>query len=427
MSLTVDKPGSLLVAMRLLSKNMEKGWTVVTRKTKRAIFILIFSEFLVCMGISLVTPVMPFLKTELHLSATDMGIMNALFALAQFVASPLIGRLSDKIGRKPVLTVGLLLYMVSEVLFALTNYLWVFDISRLIGGLSSAMVVPTAMALASDITTKRQRAKVIGWLSSVFSGGLILGPGIGGILAGISYKTPFWVSGALSLLSAIVLIAFLPSDAENKRVVEEPEQAKTTAHPMSRAFWTLPIIILFTMILVSSFGLQGFESIYSIYVNEVFNFSLSNIALVLTLNGLISLFLQVALFDTMVSKWGERRVIRLCFFLAAICTIWITQAHTKLEVMVATLIIFSAFDLLRPAITTLLTKASESDQGLINGLNMSLTSIGTIVGPIMSGMLLDWNTHVPYLVVAVFLIVSYLMAFLLKQPGKQQSTVNWLW
>ena len=158
--------------------------------------------------------------------------------------------------------------------------------------------------------------------------------------------------------------------------------------------------------------------------DEVFNFSLSNIALVLTLNGLISLFLQVALFDTMVSKWGERRVIRLCFFLAAICTIWITQAHTKLEVMVATLIIFSAFDLLRPAITTLLTKASESDQGLINGLNMSLTSIGNIVGPIMSGMLLDWNTHVPYLVVAVFLIVSYLMAFLLKQPGKQQSTVN---
>ncbi|MGV7377655.1 MFS transporter, partial [Mycobacterium kansasii] len=67
---------------------------------------------------------------------------------------------------------------------------------------------------------------------------------------------------------------------------------------------------------------------------------------------------------------------------------------------------------------------SESDQGLINGLNMSLTSIGNIVGPIMSGMLLDWNTHVPYLVVAVFLIVSYLMAFLLKQPGKQQSTVN---
>jgi len=394
----------------------------VTKKTKRAIFILIFSEFLVCLGISLIIPVMPFLKTELHLSATDMGVMNALFAFAQFVASPLIGRLSDKIGRKPVLTAGLILFMISEVLFALTNYLWVFDISRLIGGLSAAMVVPTAMALASDITTKRQRAKVIGWLSAAFSGGLILGPGIGGILAGISYKTPFWVAGALGLISAVVLISLLPSDVETNRVVEEPAaDAQPSAHPMTRAFWTVPIIILFTMILVSSFGLQGFESIYSIYVNEVFNFSLSNIALVLTLNGLISLFLQVAMFDTLVSKFGERRVIRMCFFLAAICTIWITQAHTKIEVMIATLIIFSAFDLLRPAITTLLTKASESDQGLINGLNMSLTSIGNIVGPIMSGMLLDWNTHVPYLVVSGFLIVSYLMAFLLKRPESLRS------
>lgn len=151
------------------------------RQTRRAILILVFSEFLVCLGISLVIPVMPFIKNELHLTATDMGIMNALFPLAQFVASPIIGRVSDKVGRKPVLTVGLVLYMVSEVLFALTNQLWVFNISRIVGGLSAAMVVPTAMALASDITTKRQRAKVIGWLSAAFSGGLILGPGIGGV------------------------------------------------------------------------------------------------------------------------------------------------------------------------------------------------------------------------------------------------------
>jgi len=396
----------------------------MTRQTKRAIFILIFSEFLVCLGISLVIPVMPFIKNDLHLTATDMGIMNALFALAQFVASPIIGRVSDKIGRKPVLTAGLFLYMVSEVLFALTNQLWVFNVSRVVGGLSAAMVVPTAMAMASDITTKRQRAKVIGWLSAAFSGGLILGPGIGGILAGISYKTPFWVAGTLGLLSAVVLITQLPNDRDIVKQSDlEPANTDRPAsnHPMTRAFWTVPIIILFTMILVSSFGLQGFESIYSIYVNEVFHFSLSNIALVLTLNGLISLFLQVALFDTFVQRFGERRVIRVCFASAAICTIWITQAHTKWEVIIATLVVFSAFDLLRPAITTLLTKASESNQGLINGLNMSLTSVGNIVGPIMSGMLLDMNYHYPYLVVAVFLIVSYIMAFTLRHPSQMAA------
>lgn len=86
-------------------------------------------------------------------------------------------------------------------------------------------------------------------------------------------------------------------------------------------------------------------------------------------------------------------------------------AHSKWEVVVATLIVFSSFDLLRPAITTLLTKASTTSQGLINGLNMSLTSVGNVIGPIMSGMLLDMNYHYPYLVVTVFLAASFLLTF----------------
>lgn len=387
----------------------------MSSKVKRAIFILIFSEFLVCLGISLVIPVMPFLRNELHLSALDMGIMTSLFAFAQFVASPIVGRVSDRIGRKPVLAVGLFLYMVSEVLFALTNYLWLFDVSRLIGGLSAAMVVPTAMAFAADITTKRQRAKVIGWLSAAFSGGLILGPGIGGILAGIDYKAPFWVAGLLGLLSTIALATLLPNDTD----VDLPaETAENASHTDLRGRWSdllsKPVIILFVMILVSSFGLQGFESIYSLYVNQVFHFSLDNIALVLTLNGLTSLFMQVAMFERLVMWLNETRVIRYCFLIGFAGTIWIIFAHTKVEVIIATLFVFTAFDLLRPAITTLLTKLSSKNQGLINGLNMSLTSVGNIIGPLMSGALLDMNTHFPYAVVAVFLLVSYLFTYMIR-------------
>ena len=394
----------------------------MTKEVKKIIAVVIFCELLICLGMSLIFPVMPFIKNEYHFSAFDMGVMSSLFAFVQFVASPVVGRISDRTGRKPMLVWGLLVFSLAEFVFAAASHLWLFDLSRAVDGLSAAMFVPTSMALAADLTSVKDRAKVIGWLSAAFSGGLILGPGIGGVLAGISYKTPFWVAGALGLLSAIVLVILLPAD----RQIDPDREAitattTTTNHPMTRAFWTVPIIILFTMILVSSFGLQGFESIYSIYVNEVFHFSLSNIALVLTLNGLISLFLQVALFDTFVQRWGERRVIRVCFAAAALCTIWITQAHSKVAVMVATLVIFSAFDLLRPAITTLLTKASEANQGLINGLNMSLTSVGNIVGPIMSGMLLDMNYHYPYLVVAGFLIVSYLMAFMLRLPNQVHS------
>lgn len=138
---------------------------------RRTVGILIFSEFLICLGMSLIFPVMPFIKNSLHLSATDIGVMSSLYALTQFVASPFIGRWSDRIGRKPILVAGLALFAASDVLFALTNHLYMFDLSRIIGGLSAGMFVPTAQALAADVTDVRQRAKVIGWLSASFSGG----------------------------------------------------------------------------------------------------------------------------------------------------------------------------------------------------------------------------------------------------------------
>ncbi|WP_125589828.1 MFS transporter [Companilactobacillus jidongensis] len=384
-------------------------------KNRKSIYILIFSNFLICLGIGLVIPVTPFIKNEFHYTTSQMGVMTSLFAFAQFVASPIVGRMSDKIGRKPVIVFGLFTYMISEFIFAIATTLPMFNLSRIIGGLSAAMVIPTSMALGSDLTTLKERAKVIGWLSAAFSGGLILGPGLGGILAGISYKTPFWVAGVLAITSCIFTQIFLKEGKETIEV-EQKEEAKLNKNKSSiMSILTVPMVVLFGMILVSSFGLQGFESIYSIYVNQVFDFGLGTIALVLTLNGIISLILQVAAFNWLINKIGEVGLISYCFLLSAICVFWITQAHSHVSVIVATLIIFSSFDLLRPAITTLLTKSSKSNQGLINGMNMSLTSIGNVIGPLMSGALMDWNTHYPYMVVAVILAASYLLTFIVKR------------
>lgn len=384
----------------------------MSKTTKRAIFILVFSEFLVCLGMSLIFPVMPFLKNELHLSATDMGIMSSLFAFAQFVSSPIIGHMSDKIGRRPVLIVGLGLFAVSELLFAVTNYLLMFDISRIIGGIAAGMFIPTAQALAADITTHKQRARVIGLLSASLSGGLILGPGVGGILAGISYKTPFYLAAVLGLLAMLATLFFLP---HYKAPTKQPAEAASATNATDwRKVLGGPMLMLFLLILVSSFGLQSFESIYSIFVNEVFGFSLGDIALVLTLNGIISLIFQVVFFDRMVLFMGEIKLTRYAFLLSFVSIAWIMLAHTKWEVMVATLIVFTSFDLLRPAITTLLTKQGTQNQGIINGLNLSLTSIGNIVGPLMAGSLLDINYHIPYAVTVVILAISWILTYTVK-------------
>lgn len=395
----------------------------MSREVKKIIAVVIFCEFLICLGMSLIFPVMPFIKNEYHFSAFDMGVMSSLFAFVQFVASPIVGRISDKAGRKPMLVWGLLVFSLAEFVFALASQLWLFDLSRAVDGLSAAMFVPTSMALAADLTSVKNRAKVIGWLSAAFSGGLILGPGLGGILANINYKFPFWVAGILGLVSTVVALVMLPRDDDErfKSSTNNPEnELLQGGWSQVKQLLTPLMVTLFVMIFVMAFGLAGFESIYSLYVNEVHNFDLQAIALVLTLNGIISLVLQVFLFDRMVQWWGEVRLIRYCFFASAAGTVFVIYDHSHWQLIVATLVVFEAFDMLRPAITTLLTKLGSDNQGLLNGVNMSLTSVGNIIGPLISGALLDVNYQYPYWIVIAFLLVSFAITFELQYMRRKK-------
>ena len=395
----------------------------MSREVKKIIAVVIFCEFLICLGMSLIFPVMPFIKNEYHFSAFDMGVMSSLFAFVQFVASPIVGRISDKAGRKPMLVWGLLVFSLAEFVFALASQLWLFDLSRAVDGLSAAMFVPTSMALAADLTSVKDRAKVIGWLSAAFSGGLILGPGLGGILANINYKFPFWVAGILGLVSTVVALVMLPRDDDErfKSSTNNPEnELLQGGWSQVKQLLTPLMVTLFVMIFVMAFGLAGFESIYSLYVNEVHNFDLQAIALVLTLNGIISLVLQVFLFDRMVQWWGEVRLIRYCFFASAAGTVFVIYDHSHWQLIVATLVVFEAFDMLRPAITTLLTKLGSDNQGLLNGVNMSLTRVGNIIGPLISGALLDVNYQYPYWIVIAFLLVSFAITFELQYMRRKK-------
>lgn len=396
----------------------------MTKQVKYTIGIVLFCEFLICLGMSLIYPVMPFIRNEYHFSAFDMGMMSSLFALVQFIASPVVGRASDKIGRKPMLVWGLIMFAVAEFVFAATNKLWIFDVSRAFDGLSAAMFVPTSMALAADITTREQRARVIGLLSAAFSGGLMLGPGLGGLLANISYKMPFWVAGALGVVSTIIAIFALPADSKENfhgHTAGSTERLAESSWSQVKKMMTPQLVVLFIMILVSAFGLAGFESIYSLYVNQVHHFDLATIAMVLTVNGVLSLLLQAFLFDRMVIWWGEVRIIRWSFFAGMAGTLVVIYDHSHWQLFIATLFVFEGFDMLRPAITTLLTKMSESNQGLLNGVNMSLTSVGNIVGPLLSGALLDMNNQAPYLLVAVIMLVSFFITFAV---GHQMQTAE---
>lgn len=385
----------------------------MTKIQQRALVLLVGSQLLIMLGIGLIIPVEPYIKEDMSLTATDMGIMAALFAAVQFIASPIIGRFSDKFARVPLIAAGLLLFAVSEGLFAfgIGHSLLQLNIARALGGLAAALSMPSITALASNMTTSANRARVIGWLSASFSGGIILGPGIGGVLANIDHTLPFFGSAILGLVAFVIFIIFMPDE---KKLPITQSATQTHNDKLNGQFWSVALIMLLLMILVSSFGLAAFENMFSLYFHDVRGFNLTEIAWFLVVNGFLSLIIQVVFFEKMVRYIGELMVVRISFIAGFLAIIWILLSQSKWEVFVATLIAFVGFDVLRPAITTLLSHVNEERQGLINGLNMSLTSVGNIIGPVLGGVLLDIGSNLPYMFVAVILAIASVLTFTVR-------------
>ena len=381
------------------------------KNKKRMMNLAISNLFLVFLGAGLVIPVLPTLKEQMHFSGTTMGMMISIFAIAQLVASPIAGALSDKIGRKKLIALGMIVFSFSELLFGLAQVKTEFYISRALGGVAAAMIMPSVTAYVADLTTIAERPKAMGLVSAAISGGFIIGPGIGGFLAALGIRVPFFAAALLAFIGFVLTLT----------VLKEPEKSMQSEHTAEKvSFMSIlknPMFgSLFVIILISSFGLQAFESIYSIMATINFDFSMGEIALVISVSGVLALFFQVFLFDPIVNKIGELGLIQLTFFASAVFIGVIAFTKSNLLVAISTFVVFLAFDLFRPAVTTYLSKNAGERQGAINGLNSAFTSFGNILGPLAAGYLFDINHLFPYYVSAIILLgTGFLSLFMNKR------------
>ena len=388
-------------------------------KNKGMIYLAISNLLLVFMGVGLVVPVIPLLKDEMNFSGTTMGMMISIFAIAQLIASPVAGILSDKLGRKKMIVAGMLIFAVSELLFGLAQAKSGFYISRGLGGIAAALLMPSVTAFVADLTTIAERSKAMGLVSAAISGGFIIGPGVGGYIAYLGTRAPFFVASALAIVGFLLTLFLLKEPKHRLQAAVEQQQAE------KESVWTIlknPIFTsLFVIILVSSFGLQAFEAIYSIMVDVNFGMTTGEIATIITLSGLFALICQLFFFDPIVRQISEMKLIQLTFFISAIFIAVIAFTKSNWVVVVSTFIVFLAFDLFRPAVTSYLSKHAGDRQGTINGLNSTFTSFGNILGPLMAGALFDKNHYYPYYISALILLATgFLSLFLTKKKLAKQ-------
>jgi MFS transporter, DHA1 family, multidrug resistance protein len=392
-------------------------------KTKRStLYLLLINIFIVFLGIGLVIPVLPSIMNELKISGTTVGYLTAIFALTQLIISPFAGKAADKFGRKIMIVIGLFIFSVSELLFGMGKTIELLFISRVLGGVSGACIMPAVTAFIADITTLETRPKMLGYMSAAITTGLIIGPGVGGFLAEIGTRVPFYSASILGFIATILSVMLLKEPAspqeeiETKGPVEKKSGLKKIFLPM--------FFIAFIVIFVSTFGLTAFESFFSLYVDHKFAFSPLDIAISITGGAIIGAIFQIVLFEPLVKYMGEINMIRWSLVLSAILVFTMTLVNSYWTVMTVTFTVFIGADLIRPAVTTYLSRIAGNEQGFVGGMNSFFTSLANVFSPILGGILFDININYPYYFSTVVIIIGLAITILWKKPKTEELNLS---
>lgn len=177
--------------------------------------------------------------------------------------------------------------------------------------------------------------------------------------------------------------------------------------------------IAFIVIFITAFGLSSFESLFSLFVDHKFAFTPKDIAIIITGGAIVGTIAQVALFGRLTNKWGEIRLIRYCLIFSAILVTTMTVVESYAMILFVTIVVFIGFDLLRPAVTSYLSRVAGNEQGFVGGMNSMFTSIGNVFGPIVGGILFDINLNYPYYFAAMVLMAGIAVAMVWKEPKAQ--------
>lgn len=385
------------------------------QKPNITLAILLINLFIAFLGIGLVIPVTPKIMNELNLSGSVVGYMVAAFATTQLIISPVAGRWVDRFGRKRMIVIGLMIFSLSEFLFGIGKTAEALFISRMLGGVSAAFIMPAVTAFIADTTTVKTRPKALGYMSAAISTGFIIGPGIGGFLAEVGTRLPFFFAAILALVAAILSILALREPERNpeyKEITVEKKGIKRVLIPM--------YFISFMVILISSLGLAAFESLFALFVDHKFGFTPKDIAIMITGGAILGAIAQVVLFERFTKWFGEIRLIRYSLVLSTVLVFLVTIVNSYFTILLVTITVFIGFDLMRPAVTTYLSRIAGNEQGFVGGMNSMFTSIGNVIGPIVGGILFDIDLNYPFYFATILLAAGIGITLAWKEPAAQK-------
>jgi DHA1 family tetracycline resistance protein-like MFS transporter len=355
-----------------------------------AIFLIVSVDVL---GLTIILPLLPFYAEKLGASPAAVGLLVSSYAFCQLIAGPILGRMSDHMGRRPLLLVSQLGTFVGFLILAYANALWLVFLSRIIDG-ATAGNLSLAQAYISDVTRPEERAKSFALIGIAFGMGFLLGPAISGFLVQYGYQYPIFAAAALSATSILATYFLLPAnvpvagDAPRKfMLLDWGNYVRYFRQPgLGPLLWQFLAFALTFSLFMTGFPLFAERR----FVWHEHPFGAKEVGYVYAYLGFLGVILQGGLMGPLVKAFGEINLVRAGFFFAmlGLAALAFTSGIPILLVVAAAASLGTGLN--RPALTSLITqRAPRSEQGVVLGLTQSLNSVAAICAPAIAGFLID--------------------------------------
>jgi len=375
------------------------------------IFLIVFIDLL---GFGLILPLLPFYAKSFGANELTIGLLLASYSLMQFIGAPVLGRLSDRYGRRPILLISQLGTFVGFIMLGFANGLGMLFASRIVDGVSGGNI-STAQAYIADISDEKNRAKNFGLIGAAFGLGFIMGPAIGGFLSQFGYQVPAFAAAGLSFLS-MALTFFLLHEPERKA----PASREFSVKALKRAFAHPTIGLLLTMVFTFGLAFAMFQTSFALFASARFGFDVQQTALVLTYVGVLSVIMQLVVVKRVVKRLGENRSIMVTMASLALGLVLMAAVQNPWMLIVVMPILSFGGGVTSPVLTSLISKSVDrAEVGGMLGISTSVDSLSRVAAPILGNALLAFGSGLPSLVGAAILVIPIALAARLR--GRMQS------
>jgi len=381
-------------------------------------FVIFMTTFIDMIGFGMVIPLLPFHPETVEAGALALGLLIGSFSLMQFIFSPLLGRLSDKVGRRPVILLSILSSTISFIVFALANSFTMLLISRITAGMATEAAV--AQAYIADITTEKERTTGLGKVGAAHGAGFIIGPAIGGLLSIYGFSAPGFAAAALTGVNFLFAFFFLPESNAHKSSMQTSVNSGGYWRRLAKAL-TKPLIgTVFVILFIITFAFSAVPVIVPLLGIAFFGFGELEMSYFFMYIGVVQIVLQGILIGRLTKRWGEKTLI---LFGSLVMTVgmFIMPLFSSIVVFFASLtLISSGIGILNTVLPSFISKRAPADeQGGMLGVAQSVGSIARIPGPLVGGLVAEFvGLNVAFLLSAALVMIAFALGFKVFQAHR---------